>query len=343
MTKDITKSSLLEQAIKYSVIVCPICKGGLSLEKARWHKRFVQRGILRCRSCGIQFKIYARIPVLLPPGQYADWTHPFVEALFGNIRMSYDDIVKKYGIEKVRELYFKLIEGKYEPPRLYFKEPVDRRLLAEGSRRITKRAIEEHLKRIKEQTKGKRDFRKMIEVTIEILPKKILDMCSGGGFFLARLLERYRDFNQFFSFDIDYHCAKRVEGTLKHYKLLNKALPMVADARTMPFRSDYFDIVTNNYGFSQILGYSRALRESFRVLRPGGKLIVRDKLQITKLSDFELRSTIGFTVDELVQIHRYCDIYIDKEEFLDLAAKIGFSIDKVEDFGKSFVAVLSKY
>ena len=182
----------------------------------------------------------------------------------------------------------------------------------------------------------------MIHVTIGLAPKKILDMCSGGGFFLGRLLEEYRGFDQFFSFDIDFHCVKRVEGTLKHYDLLNRALPMVADARTMPFRSKYFDIVTNNYGFSQILGYSRALRESFRILRPNGKLIIRDKLQIIKLSSSELRSTIGFTVDELIQIHKHCDIYVDKEEFLDLAIKIGFSVDEVKDFKESFVAVLTK-
>jgi len=293
MIRKVIEKHFLERVIEESIVVCPKCKGSLLFRKIRRRGGLIQRGVLECTSCGTQFKIYARIPVLLLPGQYADWTHPFIEALFGYVRASYEEIVREYGIDKIRELYFKLLRGECKPPELHFEEPVDKKLLSEGGRRITRKAIERHIRRIREQTEGKGDFIKMIKVTISLTPKKILDMCSGGGFFLGRLLEGYRDFDQLFSFDIDFHCVKRVEGTLRHYDLLNRALPMVADARTMPFRSNCFDVVTNNYGFSQILGYSRALHESFRVLRPDGKLIIRDKLQITKLSDSELRSGGG--------------------------------------------------
>ena len=167
-------------------------------------------------------------------------------------------------------------------------------------------------------------------------------MCSGGGFFLTCLPEKYKDYNQFFSFDMDYHCIKRIEGILRYYNVLDKALPLVADARKTPFKQNYFDTITNNCGFSQILGYSKALHEVFKILKPGGKMIIREIMGITRWNSSKLRSTIDFTIDELIQIHKQCDIYIDKERFLRVVENIGFSIDKTQDFKQYFVATLSK-
>ncbi|RLF17315.1 MAG: hypothetical protein DRN06_04025 [Thermoprotei archaeon] len=335
-------SSLLERAVRDAVIVCPLCRGILSLERVARRGGVVKRARLHCTSCNAQFRVYARVPVLLPPGQFARWTLPIVEALTGNTGISYEELLAEYGVEKVRELCFKLVRGEYRPSKLLFKEPVDKRLLAEGGRRVVRKVVEKHLKLIRAQTEGSEDFAVMIELASSIAPSKALDMCSGGGFFLARFLERYRGFDHLFSIDVDYHCAKRVEGTLRYYRLLDRALPLVANARIMPFQSSYFDLVTNNCGFSQILGYSRALHEAFRVLRPGGRMVVRDIQGITRWDSSELRSTIGFTVEELVSIHKHCDIYVDKEEFLTLARRVGFHIEGVWDFDEYFIAVLEK-
>ena len=335
-------TTLLENLIKSGAILCPLCGEKLSLVKITKYKGFIQRGKLQCISCNAQFKIYARIPVLLPPGSYADWMHPLIETLFGYTRMSYEEIVRKYGLKKIRELYFKLLKGEYKPPKLYFKEPVDRKLLAEGAQRVTKKAIERHMRLIKEKTRNGEEYLEMIKYVKETNPERILDMCSGGGFFLASLLGRYKRFKLLLSIDIDYHCAKRVEGILKYYNLLDRAMPIVVDARTMPFKSNYFDVVTNNCGFNQILGYSKALHEAYRVLKPHGKLIVKDRIAIFQANNEELKSTIGFTREEIVKICKFCDIYTDKEDFLKLAKKIGFLLDEIKEDCRYFIAVLVK-
>ncbi len=47
---------------------------------------------------------------------------------------------------------------------------------------------------------------------------------------------------------------------------------LAADARKLPIKDDSLDIIVSAGGFSNIAGHRTALREAFRVLRPGGKL-----------------------------------------------------------------------
>ncbi len=336
------KESFLEYSLRES-LACPICRGSLEIRKATRRNSVIQRAILSCVSCSTLFKVYARIPVLLKPGQYACWNHPHVEAVFGFTLESYEELLRKYGVEEVRRRAFRILRGEYSPPKVFFKEPVDRRLLAIGGWRIRKCYVERHLRRIKEQTKSSTSLRRMVGIAREYSPCKILDMCSGGGFFLTCLIEKYRDFKEFYSFDIDYKCAKRVEGTLTYYKLLDRSLPMVADARAMPFKENYFDIITNNCGFNQILGYTKAVKEAYRVLKPGGKLIVREFYGITTWDSGLTRRNLGFTVDELVELYRHYDIYVNKESFIKILEKTGFTIELVEDINdKYYLLVCTK-
>jgi SAM-dependent methyltransferase/uncharacterized protein YbaR (Trm112 family) len=329
----------IDYVINQDILVCPLCKGHLSFSWIIRHQNVVQKAGIGCNSCGVRYEVYARIPVLLQPGQFADWTHPFVEMIFGNNRMAVDDVIARYGAKRIKRLYSRLMKGQYRPSLIY-RKPVDRNLIASGGRRITKRAIVKHFKRIKAQTEDDEPIDENVRKAIELTPKTVLDQCSGGGFFLAHLLEKYRDYEHLFSFDIDYHCAKRVEGILRHYGVTRKSLPLVADARIQPFPSDYFDIITNDYGFSHILGYTKALRETFRILKPGGQLIVREGYGLTRWD--RLKRHFGFTVDELIRIHKYGDVLIDKEDFLEGIVDQGFYVDEIQNFDDCFTATFSK-
>ena len=335
------EENFLEYSLKTS-LVCPLCKGSLKIRKAIKHNDIIQRAFLNCTLCGTLFKIYARIPVLLKPGLRADWNHPIVEALFGYTTESYENLLEKYGVAEVRRRFFELLRGKYSPSKVFFKEPVDKSLLAKGAWRVRKSSIEKHLKKIREWSKDLESFREMIKIVKNFSPNKLLDMCSGGGFFLTRLIEKYRDFKEFYSFDIDYICAKRVEGTLMYYNLLDKSLPLVTDARLMPFKQNYFDVITNNCGFNQILGLTSAVREAYRVLKPEGKLVIRENYGITRWNNSKTRRDIGFSIDELIKLHKYCDIYIDKESFIKILEKYGFTIALIKDFTNKFLVICIK-
>ena len=45
-----------------------------------------------------------------------------------------------------------------------------------------------------------------------------------------------------------------------------------ADALSLPYASDSFDLVTDSFGFRNVANYDRGLLEIFRVLRPGGQI-----------------------------------------------------------------------
>jgi ubiquinone/menaquinone biosynthesis C-methylase UbiE/uncharacterized protein YbaR (Trm112 family) len=338
--QDVSKNGcFLDSVITRALLVCPLCKGHLSFSWIRRHRDVVQKAGIRCNSCGVRYEVVARIPVLLQQGQFADWTHPFVEMILGNNRMALDEMIQKYGAKRLKRLYSRLLRGQYRPSLLY-ERAVDRKLIASGARRLTKRAIAKHFKSIKTKTEEDEPIDENVRKVAELKPKTVLDQCSGGGFFLAHLLEKYKGYEQLFSFDIDYNCAKIVEGILRYYGVVCKSLPMVADARVQPFPSDFFDIVTNDYGFSHILGHTKALRETLRILKPGGQLIVREGYGLTRR--YHLKRYFDFTVDELIRIQKYGDVLIDKENFLENVESQGFSVDEIQNYDDCFIAVCNK-
>jgi len=304
----------------------------------------VQRASIQCEKCGNSFRVVARIPILLPPGSFADWTHPTVELLFGNIRRSLEELIKEYGVERIKEMYFALTRGECQPPVIVSDSPVDRKLISEGGHRITKQAVRKHLERIDKQCAGKRSIEEQVRRVVELKPRTVVDACCGGGFFIASLLKSFQGYEKLFSFDVDYHCSKRVEGIFRHFNVVDRSLPMVADVRRMPFPSDSIELVTTRYGFSHVLGYSKAIEEIYRVLQPRGMLVATDRIQ----TGIEGRSPVeGFTLEELISIHRFGDIYINEENFLGSLRDAGFLIHEVQHSpseGKvgSFLVVCTK-
>lgn len=55
------KRSLLD------ILVCPMCKGGLTLTVDEEDDAEIVSGALRCAACGIDYPIEDTIPNLLPP------------------------------------------------------------------------------------------------------------------------------------------------------------------------------------------------------------------------------------------------------------------------------------
>lgn len=92
---DFKNGCFLDSVIGRAILICPLCKGHLSFSWIIRHRDLVQRAGIGCNSCGARYEVVARIPVLLQPGQFADWTHPFVEMIFGNNRMAVDEVMPR--------------------------------------------------------------------------------------------------------------------------------------------------------------------------------------------------------------------------------------------------------
>lgn len=49
------------------ILVCPLCKGELSLENAERRGDEIISGMLRCESCGVNYPVTEGIPDMVPP------------------------------------------------------------------------------------------------------------------------------------------------------------------------------------------------------------------------------------------------------------------------------------
>ncbi|MCX5376591.1 demethylmenaquinone methyltransferase [Streptomyces sp. NBC_00091] len=71
-------------------------------------------------------------------------------------------------------------------------------------------------------------------------------------------------------------------GMLREGKKRNPWLPLTAgDATRLPFRDDVFDTVTISFGLRNVQDTEAALREMYRVTKPGGQVVISEFSQPT--------------------------------------------------------------
>jgi SAM-dependent methyltransferase len=106
------------------------------------------------------------------------------------------------------------------------------------------------------------------------------------------------------------------------------AAPAVqASAEALPFADASFDVATSVYLFHELPRNTRrnVVREMFRVVRPGGLLVIEDSAQLSESADIAtaLRSFPG-------EFHEpfYAD-YLE-DDLAELLREVGFAIESVE-------------
>jgi demethylmenaquinone methyltransferase/2-methoxy-6-polyprenyl-1,4-benzoquinol methylase len=62
-----------------------------------------------------------------------------------------------------------------------------------------------------------------------------------------------------------------------------------ADAMALPFQDQSFDVVTISFGLRNVQDYKVALKEMFRVLKPGGRLVICEFSHVSGVLGFFYR------------------------------------------------------
>lgn len=94
---------------------------------------------------------------------------------------------------------------------------------------------------------------------------RVLDVAAGTG---ASSIEFVRAGADVVA--VDFSEGMLEEGRRRHPEIDFRQ----ADAMNLPFEDNSFDAVTTSFGLRNIQDFDRALREFYRVLRPGGHLVV---------------------------------------------------------------------
>lgn len=109
-------------------------------------------------------------------------------------------------------------------------------------------------------------WRKHTVAAVEAHPgQKILDVAAGTG----------TSSEPFADAGVDVIAADLSEGMLEVGRKRRPDMTFVqADVTNLPFSDSTFDAVTMSYGLRNVADYPKALRELYRVTKPGGRIVV---------------------------------------------------------------------
>jgi len=103
---------------------------------------------------------------------------------------------------------------------------------------------------------------------------KALDVAGGTGDIAALLREQVGESGLVVMTDINPSMLKEGRSRLLDKGKLKNIQVIQCDAEQLPFDNDHFDCVTIAFGLRNVTVKENALKSMFRVLKPGGKLLI---------------------------------------------------------------------
>jgi len=104
-----------------------------------------------------------------------------------------------------------------------------------------------------------------------------LDVACGAGFPLFELAYVHGPSSHFTGVDIWKEALDRARRRKTYYGMTNVEL-READAASMPFENESFDLITSNLGINNFDHPAAVLRECHRVARPGARIVLTTNL-----------------------------------------------------------------
>lgn len=141
----------------------------------------------------------------------------------------------------------------------------------------------------------------------------VLDVAAGSGDLAALFAPRVGDRGHVVLVDINEAMLERGRQRLCDRGLTGNVDYVRADAENLPFRERSFDCVSIGFGLRNVTRIDRALASMYRVLRPGGRLLILEFSKPTgsalnKLYDlysFSVLPRLGRVVADNEDAYRY--------------------------------------
>ena len=167
------------------------------------------------------------------------------------------------------------------------------------------------------------------QVSKHIIAGKVLDIGCGTGDLLL-MLDKKRKTQKaklnLYGIDIS---GKMLEKARKN--LGSKAIVQYGDVENIPFKNDYFDIITSTEAFHHYEHAQKAISEMYRVVKKNGFLF---------LADISIKNSIIRKLFFIIE-PGHVKIY-SKKEFRLLLENAGFKVEKHERVGLLAVLNIAK-
>ena len=121
------------------------------------------------------------------------------------------------------------------------------------------------------------------EICLQSDPKRMMDLCSGTGDLAIELAVRVGKEVEIIAADFCQPMLEVARKKAQKLRLEDKIEFRVADAASLPFDDDYFDVIAIAFGFRNLtfknLKSEKYLQEIYRVIDSGGRLVIVETSQ----------------------------------------------------------------
>ncbi|MGL5948930.1 MAG: bifunctional demethylmenaquinone methyltransferase/2-methoxy-6-polyprenyl-1,4-benzoquinol methylase UbiE [Aeromonas sp.] len=166
--------------------------------------------------------------------------------------------------------------------------------------------------------------------------QRVLDLAGGTGDLTAKFSRLVGDSGHVVLADINGSMLNVGRDKLRNLGLVNNISYVQANAQALPFADNQFDLVTIGFGLRNVTDKAAALASIFRVLKPGGRLLVLEFSKPTsallgKIYDaysFNLLPKIGEVVtgdrDSYQYLAESIRMHPDQESLKSMLEQAGF-------------------
>lgn len=103
---------------------------------------------------------------------------------------------------------------------------------------------------------------------------RVLDLAGGTGDLASRIWPEIGEAGELVVADINNTMLHKGRDRLINEGVSGNTYYIQANAETLPFTDNHFDVVTIGFGLRNVTGKQNALRSIYHCLKPGGRLLV---------------------------------------------------------------------
>jgi len=181
--------------------------------------------------------------------------------------------------------------------------------------------------------------------------QRVLDLASGSGDMARHFAKRVGPHGSVILSDVNASMLELGRRRMVDAGIVGGVRYVRVDAESLPFPDDSFDLVSIAFGLRNVTRKGRALAEMYRVLAPGGRVLVLEFSKVTVASldpiyraySLKVLPMLGKIVADDPASYRYLAesirVHPDQEELLEMMIAAGFERCDYHNLSAGIVAV----